>query len=154
MRELSSEYGIKGKVLDVGSYSVNGCYKELFEDYTGSDVVPGPNVDIVQTDQYRIPVDDGFFDSVISGQALEHCENPFKIMVEMCRVLKVGGPMAIVVPWKMDYHGERHYMDCWRFSPDAFKCLSKDLPLTILKNEFVMVYNPYEIGTVFVAIKI
>jgi len=36
-------------VLDVGSYDVNGCYKNLFTDvgynYTGLDMAKGPNVD-------------------------------------------------------------------------------------------------------------
>ena len=38
------------KVLDVGSYNVNGCYKEIFTEYghryTGLDIENGPNVDI------------------------------------------------------------------------------------------------------------
>ena len=43
------------RVLDVGSYGVNGTYKEIVSNtrkyvYTGLDVNPGPNVDYVPAD--------------------------------------------------------------------------------------------------------
>ena len=38
------------KILDVGSYDVNGSYREIFtaegHEYDGLDMVKGPNVDI------------------------------------------------------------------------------------------------------------
>jgi hypothetical protein len=41
----------KVRVLDVGSYDVNGSYRHLFDKskyhYTGLDMEEGPNVDIV-----------------------------------------------------------------------------------------------------------
>ena len=47
---------IKLKVLDVGSFDVNGNYREIFEsiglDYTGLDMEKGPNVDIVPKNAY------------------------------------------------------------------------------------------------------
>ena len=68
----------KVKVLDVGSYNVNGCYRDLFTDrknveYVGLDVEPGPNVDIVVNSPYNWDnVEDESFDFVISGNAFEH----------------------------------------------------------------------------------
>lgn len=45
------------KVLDVGSYGVNGTYRHLFPrerfQYSGLDISPGPNVDIVPNDIYN-----------------------------------------------------------------------------------------------------
>ena len=69
----------KKKVRDVGSYDVNGTYKMLFPDdyfeYSGLDMVPGPNVDVCIENPY---VWNDFanesFDIVISGQAFEHTE--------------------------------------------------------------------------------
>lgn len=152
MRNIASKYNMTGRVLDVGSLDVNGCYRDIFEDYTGSDVVAGNNVDIVQPSQYELPFKDEEFDFVVSGQMLEHCENPFKIVAEMSRVLKKGGILAITVPWYLHYHA--YPIDCWRFSPDGMKCLVKELPLQILENNFSMIYNPHEIGVTFVARKL
>jgi SAM-dependent methyltransferase len=152
MRQLIEKYDIRGKVLDVGSLDVNGTYRELFSDYTGSDVVKGANVDVLQPSQYVIPFPDRDFDHVISGQMLEHCDNPFKVVAEMVRVLKKGGTLTVVVPWKMDYHP--YPVDCWRFSPDAFVRLTADLPLQELENAFAAIYNPYEIGTCYVGRRI
>ena len=64
----------KIKVLDVGSYGVNGTYKEIFSDenrfsYTGLDLQSGPNVDYVPKAPYAWPdLEDGSFDVIISGR--------------------------------------------------------------------------------------
>ena len=59
------------RVLDCGSLDINGNNRYLFTggSYTGVDIVPGPNVDIVS----RIhEVTGGPFDVVISTECLEH----------------------------------------------------------------------------------
>ena len=47
----------KLKVLDVGSYDVNGSYRHLFSDeyfkYYGLDMEAGPNVDLVLNNPYQ-----------------------------------------------------------------------------------------------------
>ena len=57
------------RVLDIGSYNVNGCYRALFQGteakYTGLDVTAGPNVDIVPEDPYKwSEIQDNSFDYV------------------------------------------------------------------------------------------
>ena len=69
----------KLEVLDVGSYDVNGCYKELFKpnefNYVGLDMEKGPNVDLVPFSPYEwVELKKDSFDVVISGQAMEHIE--------------------------------------------------------------------------------
>lgn len=58
------------RVLDAGSMDINGNNRYLFTDceYTGIDVGPGPNVDLV------VPVHEhsGEYDTVISTEMLEH----------------------------------------------------------------------------------
>src|SRR5512139_25316 len=90
------------RVLDVGSYDVNGSYRELFEgrncDYIGLDMEPGPNVDIVLPNPYDwSSIESDSFDVVVSGQAFEHIEFFWKTMEEMTRVLKAGGLLCIIV---------------------------------------------------------
>ena len=80
------------KILDIGSYDVNGTYKEIFKgpryQYVGMDVAEGPNVDIVPQDIYSWKeIAEGSFDLVISGQVLEHVEYPWLTAKEIERVL-------------------------------------------------------------------
>ena len=63
-------------VLDVGGADINGSYREVFANppfrYCVADITPGPDVDIVLGEPYRIPLAECSVDIVISGQAL-HC---------------------------------------------------------------------------------
>jgi len=115
-------------VLDVGSYDVNGTYKKLFPankfEYTGLDMVPGPNVDIVPSFMYNWEeVASNYFDVVISGQAFEHIEFFWLTFVEMVRVLRGGGLIAIIAPHGFGYH--RYPTDCYRFYSDGLVALAK-----------------------------
>lgn len=88
--------GNGAKVLDVGSYDVNGTYKELFEGksvkYFGLDIAEGPNVDIVMETPYSWNnIEDESFDYIISGQAFEHIEFPWLTIKEIYKKLKPGG---------------------------------------------------------------
>ena len=91
----------EGKILDVGSYNVNGCYKEIFEenrfDYRGLDMESGPNVDIVPSKTYDWQeIENDQFDVVVSGQALEHIEFFWVTFAEIIRVTKEGGLICII----------------------------------------------------------
>ena len=56
------------KILDVGSYDVNGTMKPIFQKgkYVGLDMEKGPNVDIVGV-SHQIPFEKDEFDIVISS---------------------------------------------------------------------------------------
>jgi SAM-dependent methyltransferase len=125
MRELLSFYApSKGKLLDVGSQNINGCYRSLVSnafDYTGLDVSPGNNVDVVSPDLYNWPIPSNNFDVVISGQCLEHVEDIWLWVKEIYRVCKPCGYAFIIAPWSCGEH--RHPKDCWRIFPDGMKYL-------------------------------
>lgn len=118
----------KIKVLDVGSYDVNGTYKVFFSDekyeYVGLDMADGPNVDIVPKNIYEwSEIENDSFDIVISGQALEHIEYPWLTMKEIVRVLKPTGICCIIAPSTIPEH--RYPLDCYRYYPDGMKALAK-----------------------------
>ena len=118
----------KRAVLDVGSYDVNGSYKHLFSedkfDYTGLDMVEGPNVDIVPAHPYDWKnIESGSYDVVISGQAFEHIEFFWVTFAEMVRVLKNGGIMCLTAPRLHPLH--RYPVDCYRFDTDGMLALAK-----------------------------
>lgn len=118
----------KIKVLDVGSYNVNGSYKELFKgtqaEYIGLDVSKGPNVDIVPKDPYSWDeIEDESFDFIISGNAFEHIEYPWLTIKEIYKKLKKDGFVCILTPFSHVEH--RYPVDCYRYYSDGFSALAK-----------------------------
>jgi SAM-dependent methyltransferase len=125
------------KVLDVGSQDINGSYKQMFVemscDYTGTDIVTGPNVDVI-TDLSKLAFDDKSFDIVISGQTLEHAAYPWVLAREMGRVMKSGGLACWIAPWQFHVHrdGLCPY-DRWRILDDGMKILLQEAGLETLE---------------------
>lgn len=117
----------KLNIFDVGSYNVNGCFRQLFQrpdwTYTGLDIAAGPNVDIVLSDPYKFPFPDNHVDVVISGSTFEHVEFFWLTFQEMARILKPSGYIFLIAPSKGVEH--KHPVDCWRFYPDGFRALAK-----------------------------
>ncbi len=111
-------------ILDVGSYDVNGTHRPIIPtgwQYTGSDIRPGPNVDIIQKGPCWIQEVGGQYDVVLCSSVLEHTPYPWCLVNEMVRMLSRRGLLFIGVPWvweKHDYPG-----DYWRMSADGVQAL-------------------------------
>ena len=137
------------KVLDVGSYDVNGSYRKLFADarytYTGLDMEGGPNVEICLANPYdwsSIATDS--FDVVISGQAFEHTEFFWITFSEMTRVLRRDGLMCLIAPNGSPEH--RCPVDCYRFYTDGMLALARYAclePLHVHTNCAPSVYDKH-----------
>lgn len=115
-------------VLDVGSLDVNGNHRKMIEDrgwsYTGLDLVPGKNVDVVAYGPYDFDLGDrpeDLFDIVISGSTMEHVQAIWRWVPELVSCLKPGGLLAIVTHWSFPEH--RYPLDCWRIMPDGMEYL-------------------------------
>ena len=125
------------RVLDLGSYDVNGSYRPLFAKekwrYEGADSSRGPNVDHVLTDPYRWAFDDASYDVVVSGQAFEHIKFFWLTWKEMVRILRPGGLIFLLAPSKGVEH--RHPVDCWRFYRDGMRALGELEDLEVLEAE-------------------
>jgi len=124
------------QILDLGSLDVNGTYRPLFDApgwaYTGVDLSPGPNVDLVLSDPYRwriLPA--RRFDVIVSGQTFEHIEFFWVTLQQMVRVLRPGGLICIIAPSRGYEH--RYPVDCWRFYPDGFRALAAYVGLDLLE---------------------
>lgn len=122
-------------IYDLGSQSVNGSYRALFNNkkwkYFGLDLELGENVDIILNDLYDWNFEDASVDVLISGQAFEHIEFFWLTMREIARVLKPDGLCCIIAPAGGYEH--RFPVDCWRFYPDGFRALAKWSGLKTLK---------------------
>ena len=115
----------KGKrILDVGSYDVNGSLKPIFKEgeYIGLDQAPGPNVDVVSS-SHKIEMEDNSFDIIVTSSCFEHDPMFWLTFLEMVRLVKPGGYIYNCVPSQGHYHGFPG--DCWRFYKDSAKGLTE-----------------------------
>jgi len=142
IRRLAADRAQPARVLDVGAALVNRSYRHTYREhvppawaYVGCDLAPGENVDVVQPAPYTLPFDDASFDLVISGQVLEHVEEPARLVREMGRVLRPGGMVILTAPWRWEIH--RYPLDCWRILPDGMAALLRTAGLDILETYIV-----------------
>lgn len=105
-------------VLDIGSLDINGSmrgydfcgqrayWKDLIgcEVYTGLDLIPGKNVDVLGS-AHNMPFPDESFDLVLCLEMLEHDSAPEKTLSEAYRVLKKGSPFLLAT---VDEKHEEH----------------------------------------------
>lgn len=118
------------RVLEVGSFDVNGTVRPLFEGaaaYVGVDVAPGPGVDVVVA-YGKLPFESAAFDVVVSTEMLEHDRKPWRTAAEMVRVLRRGGRL-LATARGFDEGGAFPFHnppDRWRFSEDGMRALLED----------------------------
>ncbi|MCG7877953.1 MAG: class I SAM-dependent methyltransferase [Candidatus Thiodiazotropha taylori] len=113
-------------LLEIGSRNVTGVvWREVFSptvEYTGMDIHPGENVDVVgdvHTLSSLLPGE--HYDAVFSVSVFEHLAMPWKAVLEINRVMKPGGLLYIsthpaIPPHELPW-------DFWRFSGETFKIL-------------------------------
>lgn len=84
------------RILEVGSYDVNGSVRSLFAgaaDYVGVDLEEGPGVDRVAYG-HEVADPDGSFDVTISGECFEHDPHWRDTFTNMVRLTRPGGLVA------------------------------------------------------------
>lgn len=136
--EFVKGLGLTGKTLDVGSMNINGCVRDLFTDYVGSDMRPGPNVDVVGMAN-ALPFADAAFDNVVCLEMLEHDIDPFGSVKEMRRVLKGWGDLVITVPG-IGFPRHDYPSDYWRFTGDGVRVLMAGMDKINVKEDSDHVY--------------
>ena len=125
MDRILSKWTGEANLLDVGSLDVNGSYRPMVDrrrwQYTGIDIRPGKNIDVVSEGPYHYPFDDSSYDIVISGCVMEHVEAIWLWVPELVRLLTPGGLLAIITHTNFEYHP--YPVDCWRIMPDGMRYL-------------------------------
>lgn len=128
----------KKKVLEIGSRNVTEEVRsQLFNqaDYTGFDVLEGENVHVVgDAHELSSYFPAGDFDGIFSISVFEHLLMPWKVILEINKVLKNEGIVFISThpAWAM------HELpwDFWRFQKNSFHALlNKYTGFEILKIE-------------------
>lgn len=118
-----------GRFLELGSRARSGLVHRALVPaawtYVGMDILEGTNVDVVG-DAHELsslfPAD--HFDAVMSLSVVEHLLMPWKVVIELNRVLKVGGIGLFTTHQAWPVHDAP--WDFWRFSRESWPALFND----------------------------
>ena len=95
----AARLGAEVVAFDFGADEVRNV-RDTFEAMADAGELDGgkSRVGAVQGDALNLPFADGSFDRVIASEVLEHIPDDETAMVELARVLRPGGSMAVTVP--------------------------------------------------------
>lgn len=115
-----------GRLLEIGSRARSGVSRREVAPadwgYVGLDIVEGVNVDVVgdaHSMSSLLPHDS--FDAAMSLSVFEHLAMPWKVVLELNKLLKVGGIAFIQTHQAFPLHDEP--WDFWRVSAHAWPVL-------------------------------
>ena len=113
------------RVLEIGSRARSGEDRRQdfpSADYVGTDLLAGPNVDVV-ADAHELSrvLGDRRFDFAFSISTFEHVAMPWKVVIELNRVLEPGGVVYVQSHQTCGMHDLP--WDFWRFSDSAYRAL-------------------------------
>lgn len=109
VRSLFPFYFFRKNILDIGSMDINGCNRPLFWfcRYTGLDIGPGKNVDLICHGHLWM-ARDASYDMIISTECGEHDKYWSQTITNAIRMLKPGGLMIYTCATDGRYeHGTR-----------------------------------------------
>jgi hypothetical protein len=112
-----------GYFLEIGSRARSGIVrKDLIPEswyYTGFDILPGENVDVVGDAHHLSKVlPHGHFRAVWALSVLEHILMPWKLVIELNKVMELGGVGFFQTHQTWPLHDKP--WDFWRISSDAW----------------------------------
>jgi hypothetical protein len=115
-----------GTLLEIGSRARSGITRRQLVPptwrYLGFDVIAGANVDMVGDAHFlSAQVASQSIDAMVSISVFEHLAMPWKVAIEMNKVLKLGGIAYIQSHQSYPLHD--YPWDFWRFSESAWDAL-------------------------------
>lgn len=114
-----------GRLLEIGSRARSGISRRIENpgwEYVGMDIMDGPNVDVVgDAHQLSKLLPANHFDAAMSLSVFEHLAMPWKVAIELNKVLKLGGIAFLQTHQAFPLHDEP--WDFWRISSHAWSAL-------------------------------
>ena len=132
---------IKGKrVIEVGSYDVNGSLRPIIEswqpaEYIGVDIERGPGVDIIcNAEDIVEKFGKESFDIVISTELLEHVRDWRKVISNIKHICKPNGIILITTrSYGFGYHAYPY--DFWRYELEDMKYMFSDCEILTVEQD-------------------
>ena len=114
---------LQGKVLEIGSYNVNGGIKDIIPVTVGTDLRKGPGVDLVcPVELLREHFAANHFDACVSLGTLEHVENWKSFFTVTWDLVRDGGWLVMTMAAR--HKGRHNYpSDYWRFDAEQLRSL-------------------------------
>lgn len=142
------ENDVKGKkILEIGSYDVNGSVRKYFESfgpkcYYGVDITEGPCVDeICDAENVLDRFGPKSFDIVILTEVLEHVTNWQKVISSIKGICKDEG-IILITTRSLGFPYHPTPLDVWRFSIENMRYIFSDFDIISLEidNEYPGVF--------------
>jgi SAM-dependent methyltransferase len=132
---------IQGKrVIEIGSYDVNGSLRSIIEslepaEYIGVDIVEGPCVDeVCSAEDVLERFGSESFDVVISTEVMEHVKDWQKVISNIKKICKENGIIFITTrSYGFPYHPTP--TDYWRFEKKDMQTIFSDCEILKLEND-------------------
>lgn len=128
------------KVLEIGSYDVNGSLRPIIESwnpqsYIGIDIVKGPGVDVLcKAENLAGRFGDEAFDLVIATELLEHVLDWKEAVANIKLICKENGLILITTRSRgFEYHGYPY--DFWRYDTNDMTRIFSDCTMVKLEND-------------------
>jgi len=139
-------------VVEIGSRDINGSLRSLFtgKNYTGVDILPGKNVDIVADASLELPLAKDSFDLAVCVAVFEHTPDMANIILNTAAALRPGGTMLLMAAYSWPPHsaidGDRRLHPGEHYANIAPKEMESALAAAALSNWKVTTVGPNVYG--------
>lgn len=118
-------------ILDIGCGARKWVSHSSFINIIGVDNVSYPGVDVVCDANHNVPLASSAFDFILMNNFLEHTLYPQKALSEANRLLLVGKPLVLTVPFLMKTHQEP--VDYFRYTPFALREMLEESGFRVIR---------------------
>jgi SAM-dependent methyltransferase len=139
-RNLSKEEVAGKRVLEIGSYNVNGSLRQIVKswypaEYIGVDIEKGPGVDVICKGEDLLRVfGKESFDIILCTEVMEHVVDWKKIISIIKNICRKNGIILLTtVSYGFRYHP--YPLDLWRYETEDLEAIFGDCEILRLEGD-------------------